>query len=166
MTTPAAAAASNQRLAGPSFSSDWHNVYSRRAAGISPQLNTFRNSSERMGAATGPRPTTAAVIVLDDEKKPLTGKKRLRKGIYSPGPKWKWRLRLYYRRDPSNGYGEEEELVGDEEGCNCGAICLEKFEPREEVTVTPCDHLFHEECIMPWLKSNSRCPVCRFSVPL
>ena len=23
-----------------------------------------------------------------------------------------------------------------------------------------CGHLFHEECIKPWLKTNKRCPIC------
>ena len=23
-----------------------------------------------------------------------------------------------------------------------------------------CGHLFHEECINPWLKTNKRCPIC------
>lgn len=47
------------------------------------------------------------------------------------------------------------------------AVCKEQFsleteDPDEQVVVTlPCQHPFHEPCIMPWLKSSGTCPVCR-----
>lgn len=48
----------------------------------------------------------------------------------------------------------------DEEGKRC-AVCLEDFKGGEEVMLTPCDHMFHEDCIVPWVKSHGQCPVCR-----
>ncbi|KAF8481895.1 hypothetical protein DFH94DRAFT_733674 [Russula ochroleuca] len=51
-------------------------------------------------------------------------------------------------------------------GRDC-AVCKDQFalnteEPDDQVIVTlPCDHPFHEGCIMPWLKSSATCPVCR-----
>ncbi|THV07465.1 hypothetical protein K435DRAFT_772398 [Dendrothele bispora CBS 962.96] len=47
------------------------------------------------------------------------------------------------------------------------AVCKEQFklgseDPDEQVFVTlPCNHPFHEPCIIPWLKSSGTCPVCR-----
>ncbi|KAJ0987513.1 hypothetical protein J5N97_005869 [Dioscorea zingiberensis] len=59
----------------------------------------------------------------------------------------------------SNGGG------GDQDGEVC-VICLEEYEDGEKVRSLPtCRHMFHQECIDPWLvKSSSFCPVCRIRV--
>ncbi|GHJ85054.1 hypothetical protein NliqN6_1456 [Naganishia liquefaciens] len=44
------------------------------------------------------------------------------------------------------------------------SICLTEFELGEEVIRIPCKHIFHSECLVPWLKENGTCPVCRFSL--
>ncbi|GAA5813109.1 hypothetical protein MFLAVUS_006578 [Mucor flavus] len=44
------------------------------------------------------------------------------------------------------------------------AVCKDQFESHEIVIELPCEHIFHDECIKPWLKLNSTCPVCRHSV--
>ena len=28
----------------------------------------------------------------------------------------------------------------------------------------PCNHYFHEECLMPWLDQHDSCPICRFEL--
>ncbi|XP_039013555.1 E3 ubiquitin-protein ligase RDUF2-like [Hibiscus syriacus] len=68
------------------------------------------------------------------------------------------RLNSYYR-DKKRGNEKGTEI--DEDGKRC-AVCLEDFEARENVRVTPCNHMFHEECILPWVKDRGDCPVCRF----
>ena len=41
-------------------------------------------------------------------------------------------------------------------------ICLAPFENDEILTILPCDHGFHSECINNWLKDYSyKCPICR-----
>lgn len=39
--------------------------------------------------------------------------------------------------------------------------CMETFELGEEVARLSCHHIFHRECIVPWLVKNNTCPVCR-----
>lgn len=42
------------------------------------------------------------------------------------------------------------------------SICFDEFKLAEtDVRNLPCNHLFHERCIFPWLRINGTCPVCR-----
>lgn len=42
------------------------------------------------------------------------------------------------------------------------SICLEDFEVGEKLRVLPCNHLFHLECIQPWLTERyPNCPLCK-----
>mmetsp|Transcript_5016 Transcript_5016/g.6533 ORF Transcript_5016/g.6533 Transcript_5016/m.6533 type:complete len:477 (-) Transcript_5016:86-1516(-) len=60
--------------------------------------------------------------------------------------------------------GEESEYVDCIECENC-VICLCEFEPNDMVTVLPCRHIYHKECIEPWLTSKSAlCPMCKQSI--
>lgn len=41
-------------------------------------------------------------------------------------------------------------------------ICTEMFQPTDPVIFTPCGHIFHRDCIKPWLCNEStKCPSCR-----
>ncbi|KAG6749956.1 hypothetical protein NC652_033475 [Populus alba x Populus x berolinensis] len=94
----------------------------------------------------------------DEQNKALA---QLKKETYNPIPKrMTTRLSLYYRDRAIDGVKDRARETEDD-GKRC-AICLEDFEPKESVMVTPCNHMFHEECIVPWAKSNGKCPVCRF----
>jgi len=51
--------------------------------------------------------------------------------------------------------------------CDMCTICCDKFVIGEsQVSVTPCSHVFHHECIEKWIKekiTNPHCPNCKFS---
>lgn len=40
-------------------------------------------------------------------------------------------------------------------------ICCEDYTPGEMVKMLPCKHVFHGECVMPWLDAKKACPICR-----
>ena len=51
--------------------------------------------------------------------------------------------------------------TGGEEAATC-SVCLGAFLVGETVRLLPvCLHLYHVECIDPWLDAHSTCPICR-----
>lgn len=56
----------------------------------------------------------------------------------------------------SNNEEEEEEEV-----CS---ICLDFFQQNQRLLELPCEHKYHESCIVPWLENNDKCPLCRDNV--
>jgi len=44
-------------------------------------------------------------------------------------------------------------------------ICLMGFAEGDEAIRVPCGHLFHAECLKPWLLMRNLCPTCRFELP-
>lgn len=45
------------------------------------------------------------------------------------------------------------------------AVCKDQFAIDNEARQLPCKHIYHSECILPWLSNHNTCPVCRFTLP-
>ena len=48
----------------------------------------------------------------------------------------------------------------------CCTICCESIELKTPGMFMPCGHIYHEDCLRPWLETKNTCPVCRFDLPL
>lgn len=52
----------------------------------------------------------------------------------------------------------------DDQDNSC-AVCIDGFDENSQLTVLPCHHVFHTDCIAPWLtERQSQCPLCKFDV--
>jgi hypothetical protein len=44
-------------------------------------------------------------------------------------------------------------------------ICLEDYNPEEDLRLLSCRHVFHKECVDRWLETGrNNCPACRSQV--
>lgn len=55
------------------------------------------------------------------------------------------------------------EMMGTDGSAEC-SICMDTVELGTEVTVLPCTHWFHFNCIEAWLIQHNTCPHCRRSI--
>ncbi|KAA3487420.1 E3 ubiquitin-protein ligase RING1-like [Gossypium australe] len=94
-------------------------------------------------------------------------------GDYIMGPGWDLLLQYLSDNDP-NRHGtlpawkeavEAMPTVTVNGNVQC-AICLEDIEIGNEAKEMPCEHKFHDGCIIPWLELHNSCPVCQFQLPL
>lgn len=44
-------------------------------------------------------------------------------------------------------------------------VCVELINIGKKGMFMPCGHVYHPDCLKPWLLTNHTCPVCRFELP-
>ena len=45
-------------------------------------------------------------------------------------------------------------------------VCMEDFILDEKVRSLPCKHIYHGDCIIPWLELHGTCPICRKTIDI
>ncbi|KAL6549520.1 hypothetical protein OROHE_008637 [Orobanche hederae] len=55
-----------------------------------------------------------------------------------------------------------EILASDLSQC---AVCTDTFWLDGEAKQMPCKHIYHKDCILPWLELHNSCPICRYELP-
>ncbi|KAI9110312.1 hypothetical protein K1719_018754 [Acacia pycnantha] len=40
-------------------------------------------------------------------------------------------------------------------------VCLESFKDGDHVVAMPCNHIYHNKCIVEWFHRSFMCPLCR-----
>jgi hypothetical protein len=46
----------------------------------------------------------------------------------------------------------------------CCPICLDPFDAEQGISQTPCNHVYHKNCLNGWLQTSRTCPLCRTDV--
>lgn len=41
------------------------------------------------------------------------------------------------------------------------SVCREAFDVHQELSQLPCTHVFHTNCVLPWMRVSHQCPLCR-----
>ncbi|GAQ83252.1 Hypothetical protein KFL_001410100 [Klebsormidium nitens] len=59
----------------------------------------------------------------------------------------------------------EKVTMPEEPGEESCSVCRSVLEARIEVLRMPCRHLFHADCLHPWLDVRNSCPLCRLQLP-
>lgn len=57
----------------------------------------------------------------------------------------------------------DAQMMGSDDKAEC-TICIDEIHLGDEVTVLPCKHWFHGDCVVLWLKEHNTCPICRHPV--
>ncbi|XP_052402242.1 RING finger protein 150 [Carassius gibelio] len=55
----------------------------------------------------------------------------------------------------------DKETESDFDNC---AVCIEDYKPNDVVRILPCGHVFHKNCVDPWLQDHRTCPMCKMNI--
>ena len=57
----------------------------------------------------------------------------------------------------------DKTMMGSDGKAEC-SVCMDAVDIGDEVTVLPCNHWFHGDCVGAWLKEHDTCPHCRAGI--
>ncbi|KAJ8626672.1 hypothetical protein MRB53_019979 [Persea americana] len=130
---------------------------------VNPSLQQFIRDSlprERGQLHTGFNPMEEPGLTPEEFKK---ARSKLREHVFRPTyPRRSAQTRGLFSRSHSNTTASHPAAAAEDadEGKEC-TICLDAFVPNQQVLLTPCNHMFHSNCLLPWVENHGKCPVCR-----
>jgi hypothetical protein len=69
---------------------------------------------------------------------------------------------LYVHQKPIDASQMVETVYKDhQQSCS---VCLSDYKDGDNQTKLKCNHMFHTNCIIPWLNKNRNCPHCRVQI--
>jgi hypothetical protein len=54
----------------------------------------------------------------------------------------------------------DQELRSQYDKFDC-SVCIDEMKVGDTIITLPCKHMFHEDCLVAWLKEHNTCPNCR-----
>jgi hypothetical protein len=81
-------------------------------------------------------------------------------------------FQVFPQRIPSSSSSSDNDIIrmikinSEQRNANprC-SICWEDFTEEERVADLPCNHIYHDPCIVTWFQTNNNCPICRRVFP-
>ncbi|KAK2595920.1 hypothetical protein QQS21_006515 [Conoideocrella luteorostrata] len=120
-------------------------VHTGFASSLQEILNLFNPASATMGDAVYSQEALDRIITQLMEANPSSN---------AAPPASAEALRNLSRRQV------DTKLLGPEGTVEC-SICIDEMKEGETAVFLPCNHWFHEDCVVLWLREHNTCPVCR-----
>ena len=112
-------------------------------------------------------PAASCTVISSDEESPsnqAANESSLRQPLLDKSDDTVSETSLQKAAVTNNGGDCNTVLSGFEWNSSC-SICLDEYESGERLRVLPCRHMFHTDCIMPWLtERQGLCPLCKMEV--
>ncbi|XP_027001748.1 RING finger protein 150a isoform X2 [Tachysurus fulvidraco] len=73
-----------------------------------------------------------------------------------------WLVFYYIQRFRyANARDRNQETESEFDNC---AVCIEGYKANDVVRILPCRHVFHKNCVDPWLQEHRTCPMCKMNI--
>ncbi len=130
---------------------------------LAPQLGNLENLLNNLLNLNGPQMQVPPInpMMLQPLLPPLSVQFQniTPLNILGAGPLGMQDVRTTLDEDDTNNLKKYKLETKLDEKCS---ICMTDMDVGEEACELPCNHNFHSDCIVPWLKQyNYKCPICR-----
>ena len=128
--------------------------------GIDPDAMTYEELTE-LGETIGKQIVGLPQHVIDALPKKTYNKTAASAAVAAPGTSGK---KDAHGDAIAGGQAAVENENEEEEEEQC-AVCRMEFDDGDVVQCLPaCGHVYHPDCLAPWLAENKNCPICKTEI--